>query len=200
MTVEQLIKKCIEKDHKAWNEFVKRYQGLVAKSVRHKLKKLGLNLPEDEFYDIVQEVFLFIWEKEKLSGVKDALCIEAWLAMVSVNMTFNYCKNKAFRRERSALSLDEELCPDNPGISLGSVLPSDKFDAIKALESGEIRGTVEEEISKMGYRQQLVLKFNLYEGKTQREIAEIMHIPESTVASLISRGKRRIKKGFSDFF
>jgi RNA polymerase sigma-70 factor (ECF subfamily) len=200
MTTEQLIKKCIERDCRAWDEFIRLYQGLVVKSVRYKLKKLNLNLPRSEFCDIVQEIFLYIWEKDKLSGVKDASCVEAWLAMVSVNRTFNYCKNKAFRRERNAISLDEELCPDNPGISLGSVLSSDKLSTMKSLESGEIREAVEREMSKLDHRQQLALKFNLYEGKTQKDIAEIMHVPENTVASLISRGKKRLKKGLSEFF
>ncbi len=200
MTTEQLIQRCIKKDREAWGEFAKRYQGLIARGVRYKLKKLGLGLPESEFQDIVQEVFLYIWEKDKLSEVRDASCVRAWLAMISVNRTFNYCKNKTFRQERNACSLDEDLSEDVPGRTLGSILPSGKFDTAKTLESNEIRKALEREISRLSHKQQLALKLNLYEGRKQKDIARIMNAPESTVASLIKRGKEQLQKGLSDIF
>ena len=200
MTTEQLIKRCIKKDRGAWDEFIKRYQGLVARSVRYKLRRLNLNLPKGEFCDIVQEVFLFIWEKDKLVGINDTVCIRAWLAMVSVNRTFNYCKNKSFRLERDAYSLDEEISQDKPGITLGSILASDKLSTEKSLESREISRAIEREISKLNHKQQLALKLNLYEEKTQRDIAAIMNIPKNTVATLIRRAKNQLKESLRDFF
>ncbi|MFQ5952102.1 MAG: RNA polymerase sigma factor [Candidatus Omnitrophota bacterium] len=194
MTTEQLIQKCVNKDRAAWDEFVRRYQGLVARGVRYKLKRMNVNLPKEEFHDIVQEIFLFIWEKERLSRVRNTACIRSWLAMVSVNRTYNYCKNKIFRLERDALSLDEDLYRDRPGVTLGSLLPSGKLNTGKMLESREIKEMLEKEIAKLGDRQQLAFKLNLYDGKTQKDIAKIMSIPENTVATLIRRAKNRLRE------
>ncbi|MGB2600303.1 MAG: sigma-70 family RNA polymerase sigma factor [Candidatus Omnitrophota bacterium] len=199
MTTEQLIKRCIDKDHGAWGEFVKRYQGLVTRGVRYKLKKLNINLPNSEFRDIVQEIFLYIWEKDKLSGIRDVSCIRAWLAMISVNRTFNYCKSKTFRMERNARSLDEDLSEDKPGRTLKSILPSTKLDNSKSIESNEIRKALEKGISKLSHKQQLALKLSLYDGRTQKEISRIMNEPENTIASHIKRGKEYLRKGLSDF-
>jgi RNA polymerase sigma factor (sigma-70 family) len=199
MTTEELIQKCIKKDYTAWNEFVRRYRALVIRGVRYKLKKLNVNLPSNEFHDIVQEIFLHIWEKEKLSSVKDAACVRGWLAMISVNMTFNYCKNKRFRLERDAWSLDKDICSDRPGVTLGTILPSLKLDNGKTLESNELGGLIEKEISKLSPKQQLALKLNLYEGKTQKDVARIMNVPESAVAALIKRGKDRLREGLKGY-
>jgi RNA polymerase sigma factor (sigma-70 family) len=200
MTTEELIQRCISKNHDAWNEFVRRYRDLVARSVRYKLRKLSLGLPDTEFNDIVQEVFLHIWQKDKLSRIRDAACIRAWLAMVSVNITFNYCKSKAFRRERNAFSLDESIQKDEPGPTLGSLLHSDKLSTAKDLESNEIRMILEKEISELNPGQQLALKLNLYDGKKQKDIARIMGLSENTVASLIKRGKSRLKSRIEKIF
>ncbi|MGB2879522.1 MAG: sigma-70 family RNA polymerase sigma factor [Candidatus Omnitrophota bacterium] len=199
MTTEQLIQKCIDNDHVAWNEFVRRYKGLVTRSVRSKLKKLNVRLPGGEFHDIVQEIFLSIWEKGKLAGVRDISCVEAWLVIMALNKTFNYCKSKTFRTERGACSLDEEINRDKPWLTLGAVLPSAKFDTEKNIESNELKEMLEKEISGLNPRQQLALKLNIYDGKTQKDIAQIMNIPENTVGTMIKRSKDKIREALEPY-
>ena len=199
MTTEQLIQKCIDKDHVAWDEFVRRYRGVVTRSVRYKLKRLNVRLPESEYHDIVQEVFLLIWEKDKLTGIRDINCINAWLAMLSVNKTFNYCKNKKFRLERAACSLDEDINSDNPGLNLGSILPSEKLNTEDSIRYNEMKNILETEIAHLNYKQKLALKLNIYDGKKQKDIAEIMKAPESTVATWLSVAKNSLKEKLGQY-
>ena len=44
------------------------------------------------------------------------------------------------------------------------------------------------------------LRFNIYENKKQKDIAEIMNLPQGTVATLISRGKKHLKEKLKNFF
>jgi RNA polymerase sigma-70 factor (ECF subfamily) len=199
MTTDQLIKKCVDRDHAAWDEFIKRYRSLVIRGVRYKLRKLNVRLPREDYNDIVQEIFLFIWEKNKLSGIRDAACVRSWLAMLSVNMTSNYCGRKVFKLGKGAVSLDEELSAQRPGLTLASILPSAKFNTKKTIESNELKEVLEKEISKLNVRQQLALKLNIYDGRTQKDIAGIMNIPENTVASLIKRAKTKLGESMSRY-
>ncbi len=188
-----MLNRCINKDRRAWDEFIRQYEGLVAKSVRYKLSKLRARVPRDQVVDIVQEIFLAIWEKNKLAGVKSPSTLKSWLAMVSLNFTTNYCELRSVRDTGGTLSLDANLFPENPGTTLGCLIPAEKLNTQKTLEANELRAMVDEEISKLDHRQQLVLKFNIFEEKTQKDISEIMDLPEGTVATLIRRGKQRLK-------
>lgn len=193
MTVQELLQRCINKDSGAWDEFIRRYRSVVLRSVLYKLDKLGGRLPKNEALDIVQEIFLSIWEKDRLAGVKDTAALKNWLVIVSLNFTSSYFrKNKL--RIKETLSLDEGLSPSMPEVKLGDIIPSLKLNTAKALERNELKDLLEKEISLLNYRQQLVLKFNIYDGKKQKDIAKIMNLPEGTVATLMSRAKNQLKE------
>ena len=194
MTTEELLKKCVNKEYAAWDEFARRYRGLVTRSVRYKLNRLNARISGDEFRDVVQEVFLLIWEKDKLKAVKNTVCLKSWLVIVSLNVTSNYCRKKAFRDSAGTLSLDEAPNADLPGLTRGSMVPSLKLNTARTLETNELKDLLEKEIAKLGIRQQLILKLNVYDGKKQKDIAKIMNIPEGTVATTLKRVKDRLRK------
>jgi len=203
MSPEELLSKCVDYNHTAWNIFIKRYKTLITKSVRYKLAALGVTFSKNESNDIVQQIFFELWEKNKLKKVRNAVCLEKWLTIVSVNITLNYCKEKTFRDSRKIISFEKKLCRDNSiseKVLISAFLPDEKFNSARILESHETREIIKREISKLEYRQQLVLKFNLYHGKTQKDIAEIMNIPGGTVASLIKRAKELLRKNLNKFY
>jgi len=195
MTGKELLKKCVDKDRNAWDLFIRKYQGVVYRSVRYKLRRLNMRYPEREIRDIVQEVFLRLWEKERLAKVKTFDALEGWLAMVSINYTANYCRKRAFSGAENSLSLSGQIPGSFPGARLEDVISSGKLNTAKELESAEIKRALESEISKLEPRQRLVLKFNLYEGKKRREIADIMNIPLGTAAVLLKRARDRVRSG-----
>ena len=197
MTAKELLRGCIDRDAAAWDEFVRRYGGLVTRSVRYKLNKLGRHLPKNETRDIVQEIFLSIWEKGKLSGVKNTVSLKSWLVIVSLNATSNYCRRHVFKAG-GTLSLDESPFPGSPDAKLGSMIPSPKFNTAKMLEENELKSILKKEISKLEYRKQLALKLNIYDGKKQKDVAQIMNIPEGTAATLISRAKSQLRRSLKD--
>ena len=198
MTDEELLQKCIDKDRAAWNEFVRRFSSLVTRSVRYKLNRMDRHLSKNETLDIVQEIFLLIWKKNKLRGVKNTACLKSWLAIVSINLSVNYCRRNVFKTAKNTLSLDENPLAGTSGMPLGFMIPSSKLNTAKTLRSNELSGILDKEISKLGYRQQLVLKLNIYHGKKQKDIAEIMNIPTGTVATLIRRAKDKLRKNLGN--
>lgn len=200
MNTKELINRCVDRDHSAWALFVKRYESLIIRSVRYKLNKFNKNIAKNEFRDIVQEIFLSLWETNGLSKVRDAACLEKWLVMVSINKTLNYCRKRVFKESKRTLSFEKALFPETPAITLGSVISSDKFNSERMIESKEIQEIVERELDKLSYRQQLALKLSIYNRLKQKDIADIMYIPENTVATLIKRAKNQVREGMAKYF
>jgi len=200
MDREELVKRCIDRDHAAWKEFIRRYETLLIKSVRYKLKKLNTDAPRDEFRDIVQEIFLEIWEKNKLSRIRDITCLENWLILFSLNMTSNYCRRWIFREARTHVSFEQNLSWEDPDLTLGSFIPCDRSDGRKVPESREVREVLAGELDKLGCREQIALKLNLYDRKKHKDIASIMNVPQNTVSTLIKRAKNQVREGMERYF
>jgi len=198
MNTEELIKRCIDRDHTAWDIFVKRYKGLIIRSVRYKLKKNNADMPYDEYRDIVQEIFLEIWEKNRLSRINDISSLEKWLIMYSLNRTSNYWRDH-LRRSKATVSLDKDISGSQPEFTLASILPCNKHRGDKAAEYGDIREILEKEFEKLNDRQKVVLKLNLYHRKKQKDIASIMNIPQNTVSTLIRRAKNQVREGVGKY-
>jgi RNA polymerase sigma-70 factor (ECF subfamily) len=193
MEIRNLLQRCVQKDREAWNEFVRQYQGLVTRSVLYKLKKLNFPSRKQEYRDIVQEIFTSIWEKDKLSKLKNPNCLKGWLAIVSLNFTVNYCQRKVFKKAKRTFSLENELANESPGFTLSSILSSEKLRTEKMIEANELKSMINAEISKLVPKQQLALKLSIFDGKTQKDISSIMNVPGGTVATLISRAKKQLR-------
>jgi len=192
MDTAELIKKCSEKDSKAWNEFVRRYMGIVTRAVRYKLGNLGASYAKADVHDIVQEIFLVIWEKDRLSGIKSAESVRGWLAIVSINFTVHYCRKNIFKNGNRCIPLDSPCNEETGELTLRSIIPSSS-DVLEELKANDLSQIINSEISKLAHKQQLALKLNIFDGMKQKEIAAIMNIPEGTVAILISRGKKYLR-------
>lgn len=193
MTTEVLVRKCIRNDASAWHEFVKRYQKLVCWAVRRKLDSIGMRASKHEVCDIVQEIFIEVWEKNRLSMLRNAACLKAWLYRIASNKTINYCRKTSREKDRSA-SLDSELTHENPAFNLGSVIPCNKFNGLKSAESQEIAEILKIVMKRLGSKYQTALRLQVFESKKQREIAEVMDVSINTVSTLVRRAKHKVQE------
>lgn len=193
MNTAELIRKCEEKDPKAWDIFISRYRPLVLKSIRYKLRKLDVKLIKTEMHDIEQEVFLSIWEKNKLKSIRNIDHLRTWLAMLTINRTSTYCRKHVFTSAKSVFSLDTELPGEDDRRKLEDIIPDRKLNTADNIAYNELNSLLLEEIEKFSSKQQLALKFRFIEGRAIKDIANIMKMPEGTVSAMISRCKRQIK-------
>lgn len=202
MDERKLIERCLARDHQAWNEFTKLYYRLVLKCVRYKLKNTFRAYSRSLAEDITQEVFMNLWETDKLSDVRDLASIKGWLAVVSINFTTSALRRKKYDNERKTLSLDGLLDAEKNfstlyDISKEHCSPMLSFTSPPQethSEENDLLVIIKREISKLVPKQALALKLNLLQGLAQKDIAELMKIPENTVATLIRRGKYRLSK------
>jgi RNA polymerase sigma factor (sigma-70 family) len=202
MDRQKLIEKCVAREASAWDEFVRQKYGLVLKCVRYKLRKAGMDFSRTLAEDMAQEMFMMLWESNRLSKVKNAASVDGWLAVVTINFVSSLLQLKAFKKDRRTFSLDACL-QDTEDLSYMSGLskrhsPETSFFTASSndlsLDSRDICDIVGREISKLVPKQALALKLNLLEGLAQKDIAALLKIPENTVATLIKRGKSRLAK------
>ncbi len=177
-----LIERCIKREEKAWEEFINRFSGLVYYSARERLKRDGFRFNEQDVQDIVQNVFVDIWEKSKLAEVRERNKIQAWLSIVGQTRALNF-----MRKKKERLLNEEEL------FNVENIV-SDKGAEYRV----ELIDELEMAVEKFPPREKIVLKLNIIHGKTHKEIAEFMNMSINTVSTIISRRKELLRKVLSD--
>ncbi len=173
----ELIERCIKREERAWSEFIDRFSGLVYYSARERLKRNGFSFSEQDIQDIVQNVFIEIWEKSSLSEVRERHKIKAWLSIVGQTRALNF-----MRKKRERLLREEEL------FKIENIV-SDKGEEYRI----ELMEEVEKAVENFPPREKIILKLNIAHGKTHKEIADFMNMPINTVSTIIARKKQVLR-------
>ena len=174
----ELIERCIKHEEKAWSEFIDRFSGLVYYSARERLARSGLRFSVQDIQDIVQNVFVELWEKSRLGEVRDRNKIKAWLSIIGQTRALNF-----MRKKRERLLAEDEL------FKVGNIV-SDNNEKNRS----ELEEELEKAMELFSPREKIVLKLNIVHGKTHKEIAEFMKIPINTVSTIIARKKHHLRK------
>ena len=174
----ELVEKCIGGDPDAWGEFVDRFSGLIYWSIKRKLSKYYSSYLMSEADDIYQGVFTFIWEKKRLSEIRNRDNIAPWLIILASNATIDFIRKKnrmenAFRR-----AAEEGLISQGRSKNLSAEKMSLLEDALRILNKKE----------------KAYLRLNYISGKRHKEIAENFNTSINSVSTVIARAKNKIKR------
>ena len=175
----ELVNRCLKKEKKAWDIFVRKYSKLIYWAIRKRLSISGFRFSRDDISGIFQEVFLSILEGGKLRQLKNAKTISGWLAIIASNKTVDFMR-RTIREDRRLVS-DVQ------------VLKDDKFK--QELHRRDFMGLIDSIINTLSVKARVIISFNLLEGRTHKEIADIVNIPMNTVSTIIARAKEKLKQG-----
>jgi RNA polymerase sigma-70 factor (ECF subfamily) len=170
-TDAKMIKKVAEGDEVAFEQMVKKYEHRVLNTIYRYIGK------SDEAEDIAQEVFIKVWSHAK--SFKGKSKFSTWLYRIVVNQCLNY----RFKYKERLTSLDEIMehgkTPDSLKVEIGDE---------------EMSKIVRRAIDDLPERQRIALVLSKFEGKSYKEIAQIMGVSLSAVESLIFRARGSLKK------
>lgn len=157
---------------------VKRYWDRLFRYVR----RISFSSNED-IEDILQETFIKIYKN--LNAFDGDLAFSTWAYHICRNTVIDAIRKKSSRPKTVGLDTEEfsHLFQDSAHISQVAAL-----DAKEQLE--KISAIIES--LPLIYREVLILKF--LEEKSYEEIMDIVEKPKGTVASLINRGRKLLKK------
>jgi len=132
--------------------------------------------------DIVSNFFIKIWEK------KESIEIES-----SVKQYFLFSvRNSVYSYLRSGANKKVEI---EPVLKKFDNTPVEEY----ALEKEEVFLRVETLIEKLPEQRRKILKLAAFEGKTYKEISEILGISVNTVNTQISRAYRFLRDNLDDY-
>jgi RNA polymerase sigma-70 factor (ECF subfamily) len=140
------------------------------------------NVSSDEAEDVLQDVFIKVYKN--LNGFDPELKFSSWIYRITHNEVIsNYRK---YKNKLKIVSFDKDT-------EFVKSL-ADEFDVEQDLNLVELKDKVLNILNKMSikYRDVLVLRF--LEGKSYREISDILKKPDGTVATLINRAKKEFLK------
>lgn len=178
------MSRCLAKDGRAWTQFVDRFAGLIFWSIKTRLRQYNQDYTQQDLEDIFQNTFTLLWEKDKLGQVRNRQDICGWLVMVAANCALNYFRNK---RERL---LEPESWP-------ALAAASSDYSPTAILNQEKIDCLLEQVFSLLSPQEEIIFKLAYLFGKTHQEIGKILKMPQSSVSSIISRTKEKLKEKLS---
>jgi RNA polymerase sigma-70 factor (ECF subfamily) len=174
---EELVRRCHDRDHKAFTVLVDRYKHKVHWLIR---RMIG----DTEVEDLTQEAFLRAYQA--LPYFKGRSTFRTWLYKIAHNLCVTELQRRGRRGEH--LSLDEE------GEERVSWLLHGASEDLEAkIERWDISRNVQALVDRLpGHYRTVLTLFYLQQAKYE-EIAEIMAIPLGTVKTYIHRAKLRLR-------
>lgn len=164
-----------EGDRNAFNSVYWQYSPKVYNTVLYLLKDA------DAAEDIVQELFMTIWEKRE--QIQPELNFEAYIATIARNLAYNYVK-KAFHTNQSVEDISESNLITN----------SDEGE----IEADSLREYIFNVISSFPEMRRKVFIMSRFENLSHAEIAEKLTISERTVAVHIYQALKDLRKVLGD--
>lgn len=181
-----LLSKISQKDEKAFQFFVEKYNRMVI-NICYNI----LNNYEDAM-DVSQEVFIKIYES--INDFRGDSKVSTWLYRISVNKSLNFIRSK--KRNKWFSSIDLLFKDDKKQID-----PADEsLNASENFEQDENKKALYFALHKLPEKQNIAISLNHFEDLSYKEISEIMEIPVSEVGVLINRGKKKLKKLIIEYF
>jgi RNA polymerase sigma-70 factor (ECF subfamily) len=167
------IVELVKADLEQYRHIINRYEEKLLRYIR---RILYINKEDAE--DILQDVFLKAYKN--INSYDSKYKFSSWIYRIAHNEAVSFLRRK--KREIDTVEDSEifDTLPSNIDI---------EDDFLKNLKGSEVREILDKLDRK--YREVLVLRY--FEEMEYNEISDTLHISSGTVASLISRGKKKFK-------
>lgn len=151
--------------------------------LKNKLYRLALRITMDtaEAEDVTEDTLIRLWEKREVVAAADS--IEAYALTVCRNLSLDRCRSS----EKACLSLDSvpaEQADDHNRTPDEELAQTDRLEWIGRL------------FAQLPEKQRSVMQLRDVEGRSYREIAQVMGMSEEQVKVTLFRARQRIKKNY----
>ena len=176
-----LVAGCVSGDQSDWNRFIERYGPIVRTTARAVVYRYGYVGREiDDMVSVLYEK-LIDNDYRRLRAWRGQAKFSTYLVQVAKNIFIDYIrargKDEKRRVELDTVPATDMACFDDPA-------ESEKDPRINDIENV---------IDQLSTKQAMILRLRL-DGKTLREIAAFLNIPEGTVFVENSRAIRKLRK------
>ena len=131
LTNEELVRRCLDNDRAAWNEFFRRFIPDIKWAIKRTLissRHPQLFQDVDVLWDIHEEIVINLYSRGRLRQCSDPKGVRSWLREVASNQTIDWLRKRDSKKrmpelveERNLLSLSTPLT-ENANITLGDTV------------------------------------------------------------------------------
>jgi RNA polymerase sigma-70 factor (family 1) len=147
---------------------------------------------EEDAENIVQDIFIDIWEKKiDLTVISN---VRGYLFLILKNRCIDYIRRK--RSESKTISAIQKENEINLKLKLDSLEALDN----KILTDPDIDALIEKAIENLPEKCRQIFIMNKIDCKKQREIAKELNISINTVESQMSIAYKKLKEDFKEYF
>lgn len=171
----ELVEKLQKGDLEAFDQIFKRYGDRLFGFALKYLKS------KEETEELVQDVFLKIWENRK--NIKKENSLKSYLFTIAYH---NMCR--IFRKKHIFLNYIEEA----------GAIKNDTFNQEEQIEYKSAMDSVNQLIEKLPKKQRQIFIKSRQEGKSTKEIAKEMNLAPGTVDNHISAALKFLRKHISE--
>jgi RNA polymerase sigma-70 factor (ECF subfamily) len=167
----ELVKKIAIGDEDAFSQLYSRYNLPVYNFI------LRLILRKDAAEDVLQEVFLAVWQGSNRFQSRSA--VKTWLFRIAYHKSISWLRKDQKRRQ--SVNVDE--------LSIFSDKPSPESTLIEHWQEAQIKSA----ITQLSHNHRSVIELTFVHGFSYKQIATIMKCPVGTVKSRMNYALRYLK-------
>ncbi|MCP4103988.1 MAG: sigma-70 family RNA polymerase sigma factor [Desulfobacteraceae bacterium] len=151
----------------------------------------GITLDREESLDIVQEVFIKVWQK--IHTFRDESKLSTWLRRITVNQCLNWQRRwkRRFRWRHQPLETDE--AGDYPELGTNDYHPETLY------RKKELEKVLWEKLKELPEEARAVFVLRETQELSYDEIAEILNIKRGTVSSRLYYARQKLKESLKEY-
>ena len=146
------------------------------------LKARSKTMSHDEAEEIVQSIFSTLWEKRATTLITQ---LPYYLQTAVKNRVIDRIREHAVRQKYWE--------------QFGRFIPGQRPVTEEALTFNELNGAVEAAIDHLPERSRKVFRLSRLEGRSNAEIAQLLHVSEKAIEYHITRSMRALRVHLKDF-
>ncbi len=181
-----LLAQVSQKDQKALETLYAKYQRVVYSLV------LRIVRDEDEASELLQDVFVQVWQKADLFD-QDRGNFNTWLLTLAHNKAINTLRSKAYKKR----ALENRGDADDI-VKWAGDAATDTRTPLSEQIADDARTQVLEALRQIPEAQRQALILAYYEGLSQSEIAERLDVPLGTIKTRMRQGMLKLKEILGD--
>lgn len=177
----KILRRCLDREPRAWEDFVDRFLGLVIHVIRHTAQTRMLNLSDEDVEDLVADVFMALVKDDfaVLRRFKGHSSLATYLTVISRRITL-----QVFRGRKLHAVVNE--------------IPGQGEDWEAGDDRPEKRITDREQVEKLlrglnGPEADVVRLYHL-EGRSYDEISSQVGMPRNSVGPTLSRAREKMRR------
>lgn len=177
-----LLKRCLDGEPGSWNDFVDRFLGLFVHVVNHSAHARSVRLGHEDIDDLCAEVFVTLLDRNMavLRQFKGNCSLATYLTVVARRVVV---REMAKRRMAEALG-HVHAHQSAVDMAVGDHSEMERIDDREEVER-MLRGLPKLEAG-------IVRAFHI-EGRSYREIASALGVPENSIGPTLSRARARLR-------